>query len=197
MGQVTDIYQKTHDFMECVRQTGLPAFRVHIILAHAGMLSIHDKVNYGTGRQRMGGKAEEYFQKLMPEAVDQNRYYRFNNPDFDFVYRGITIDIKYGGISKAAKPGKPTWHIRLSGKQEITIAFLERAPGTKLDNPYCLFIPHAFVRVKSNAAITKTHPLWTGCRIECGDLKKVMDEYADICESEKNRTGKGKRDKRK
>ena len=39
----------------------------------------------------MGGKAEALFQKLVPEAIDANKYWKKNNPVFDFNYKEMTV----------------------------------------------------------------------------------------------------------
>jgi|GEM_PF-795884 riboflavin synthase, alpha subunit len=45
-------------------------------------------------RASSGTNAEEKFKQLVPDAIDMNEDYRENNPCFDFIVNGKTIDVK-------------------------------------------------------------------------------------------------------
>lgn len=191
MEQVIDIYKRTGDFMECVYQTGLPAFRIHIILAKSGLLKISDKIKYGSKAQILGGKAEEYFQKLIPEALDANRYIRKNNPGFDYVYKDMTIDVKWASVAKKRKgtgqkeKGHESWDIRASGGQDITVAFLERTAMAGVNKPYILVIPNGFIHVKGTMTITPKGEIFRGCIVTESELINVLNAYAEVFHKEK------------
>ena len=100
---IVDIYRETGDFHHSVKESGLSPLMAHIKLMKAGVLKIQDKIKYGSESARLGGKAEEYFQKLVPGAVDANKYWQVNNPKYDFMYKNITIDVKFSSCYKSRR----------------------------------------------------------------------------------------------
>lgn len=95
MHKIVEIYRECGNFYEAVQKSGLPILVAHKILLTSGLLKIQDKIKYGGRSTRLGGEAEEYFQKLVPEAIDANKYWQKNNPVFDFCLNGLYIDVKY------------------------------------------------------------------------------------------------------
>lgn len=174
---IVDIYKECGDFHEAVRRSGLPPLIAHIKLMKNGVLRIQDKIKYGTRANALGGKAEELFQKLVPEAVDANKYWKKNNPIYDFMYKGLTIDVKYSSI----RPHTATicWCARVSGEQDITVIFLEKERGTELKDPYILLIPRGFVDVKSTLYISFSGSWFSEFRVEIEELKDVLEQYAE------------------
>lgn len=100
MKDIIEIYKECGDFQKAVQLSGLPHLVAHIKLLNSGVLKIQDKINYGSNASKMGGKAEALFQKLVPEAIDANKYWKKNNPVFDFYYKGLKIDVKYSSMHK-------------------------------------------------------------------------------------------------
>lgn len=182
--EMIDLYVETNDFHEVKRQSGLPPYLVHIILTQAGVLKIQDKIQYGNKSQKLGGEAEALFQKLVPEAIDANRQFQKNNPVYDFVYRKLTIDVKYSSARKdnRYKTDKIHWHIRAEGNQDIIVAFLEREKGAELNEPYILLIPMNFIDVKRDLHISKTGAWFKEFQIKVDDLEMILDSYADLLE---------------
>lgn len=121
--EIIDLYVETQDFHLVQRKSKMPPFRLHIVLAQAGVLQIQDKVTYGSRAQKLGGKAEELFQKLVPDAIDANRRFRKNNPVYDFVYKNLTIDVKYSSINKKKHEKAEFWAVRATGDQDAIVAF--------------------------------------------------------------------------
>lgn len=78
-------------------------------------MSFHDKyilerlngdfrgINYTTRPQSLGGGAEKLFQSMVPNALDANESIQLNNPDFDFIYKDLTIDVKFSSAHKRKK----------------------------------------------------------------------------------------------
>ena len=184
-----EIYCETKDFMEVVRRTGKPAFRVHIELLKAGVLQVKDKVKYGSKAQRLGGQAEELFQRLVPEAVDVNSFYRRNNPRYDFVYKGLKIDIKYAGLRAVKKDGwgNPTdwgfWGARLNDAADINIIFCEQKQGAELNGCYILVVPVAFVKCE-NFAVYQGSKRFKNFNVAQDELIEVLDAYAQASEGD-------------
>lgn len=182
--EMIDLYVETNDFHEVKRQSGLPPYLVHIILTQAGVLKIQDKIQYGNKPQKLGGEAEALFQKLVPEAIDANRQFQKNNPVYDFVYRKLTIDVKYSSArkDKRYKTDKIHWHIRVGGDQDIIVAFLEREKGSELNEPYVLLIHKDFIDVKRDLHISKAGHWFKEFQIKADKLEMVLDGYADLLE---------------
>lgn len=182
---VVEIYRQCGDFHEAVRRSGLIPLQAHIRLMKKGVLKIQDKIKYGSKATALGGKAEELFQKLVPEAVEANKYWKKNNPIFDFMYKGLTIDVKYSscvdvGVRKTVK----RWKIRVAGEQNITVAFLERETGTELDDCYILLIPNSFIYQKNTIDIYEGSYFFKNFLTTRENLEKILNEYAKFCEEE-------------
>ena len=125
---IVEIYKECGNFHQAVKESGLPTLVAHIKLLSSGVLKIQDKIKYGSESARLGGKAEEYFQKLVPEAVDANKYWRVNNPKYDFMYKNITIDVKFSSCykSRRSKESKARhWTARCNGRADLYVIFLE------------------------------------------------------------------------
>ncbi|MCI7344382.1 MAG: hypothetical protein MSH33_10605 [Fusobacterium necrophorum] len=175
---IVDIYKECGDFHEAVRRSGLRPLQAHIKLMKKGVLKIQDKIKYGTKACALGGKAEELFQKLVPEAVDANKYWKKNNPVYDFMYKGLTIDIKYSScVDVGVKKKVKRWKIRVSGGQDITVAFLEKDEGFELEDCHILFIPNAFCNQKETVDIYEGSAFFKEFKVEFSELKDFLKEY--------------------
>ena len=146
--RIIDVYKKTQNFNKTVNLTEMPIPVVFYVLKSQNLLTSLDKINYGSESATLGGEAEKMFQKLVPEAIDANRYIRVNNPEYDFLYKDLTIDVKYSG--KLIRKNTQYWNVRTDGKQDIIVIFLERERGSKIKNPCILFIPNMFITTKSH-----------------------------------------------
>lgn len=175
MGKIVDIYLETKDFMEVVRQTGLPAFKVHMVLLQHGILTIHDKVRYGSRAQKLGGQAEALFQRLVPKAVDSNKFYKVNTPVYDFVLGQLKINVKYSSYRKDGR-----WGFDFRKKPDIGVLFLEREKGMELKDPYILIIPGNFIQIKEMLSISKSSLFFTDFVVKQDDLAQVLDDYATL-----------------
>lgn len=116
-------------------------------------LSFHDKyilerlngnfkgINYTTRPQSLGGGAERLFHSLVPDALDANESIHLNNPDFDFIYKDLTIDVKFSSAHRRKEGHNIHWSVRCSGNMDLIVAFLERKEGSELDEPNILIVP--------------------------------------------------------
>ena len=161
----------------------------HVKLLSSGVLKIQDKIKYGSESARLGGKAEELFQKLVPEAVDANKYWQRNNPKYDFMYKNMTIDIKFSSCYKSRKNKESNarhWTARCNGTANLYVIFLENEKNTdeekKLENPYILLIPNGFLHIKKNKHFTKSSVFFTDFQVKKENLKEMLDEYAGALE---------------
>lgn len=186
---IVEIYKECGNFHQAVKESGLPALVAHVKLLSSGVLKIQDKIKYGSESVRLGGKAEELFQKLVPEAVDANKYWQRNNPKYDFMYKNMTIDIKFSSCYKSRKNKESNarhWTAECNGTANLYVIFLENEKNTdeekKLENPYILLIPNGFLHIKKNKHFTKSSVFFTDFQVKKENLKEMLDEYAGALE---------------
>ncbi|MBF4804986.1 MAG: hypothetical protein HXM47_00140 [Pseudoleptotrichia goodfellowii] len=178
--RIIDVYKKTQNFNKTVNLTEMPIPVVFYILRSQNLLTSLDKINYGSESAMLGGEAEKMFQKLVPEAIDANRYIRVNNPEYDFLYKDLTIDVKYSG--KLIRKNTQYWNVRTDGKQDIIVIFLERERGSKIKNPCILFIPTMFITTKSHITVSENGKYFKNFLVGPEDLEQLLDEYAELRE---------------
>ena len=153
-------------------------------------MSFHDKyilgrlngdykgINYTTRSQSLGGGAERLFQSLVPDALDANDYIQLNNPDFDFIYKDLTIDVKYSSAHKRKKGHSVHWSLRCTGDMDLIVAFLEREEGSELDEPIIAIIPKAVfprekIEIHKNGKYQKLF-------INKNELIELLDKYQSL-----------------
>lgn len=134
-------------------------------------------INYTTRPAILGGQAERRFGFLIPEAVNANQDIKLNNPDYDFTYRGLTIDVKYASASRREDNHSNRWSIRTSGHRDMIVAFLERERGSELDNPYIMVIPMGAVSPRKKIEVHRGGKWWQ-LMVDEADLQVILDEYA-------------------
>lgn len=174
MDEIVSIYLKTGDFKEAVRLSGLPTLVAHIKLLSSGVLSIEDKINYGSEAARLGGEAEALFQKIMPEAVNANRYIRVNNPVFDFMYGDLTIDVKYSSFHQGAH-----WDFNTIGNQDLIVAFLERETGAKLKDPLVMVVPRGLWS-KTKMSVIPDGEYFEAFHVPTDEVRDVIMAYHEV-----------------
>lgn len=176
---VVDIYLETGDFLKAVKESGLPALQAHIKLMSSGVLKIQDKINYLAKPGKLGGMAEEFFQKLIPDAVDANKFIQKNNPAYDFLLGDLKINVKYSSIRKKQyiKKTRECWNFRVAGNHQVIVAFLEREEGKELDNPYIVVIPRAFFRGNKDIEITKGSQRFKDFVVPAEKLRETLEQY--------------------
>ena len=153
-------------------------------------MSFHDKyilerlngdykgINYTTRSQSLGGGAERLFQSLVPDALDANDYIQLNNPDFDFIYKDLTVDVKYSSAHKRKKGHSVHWSLRCTGDMDLIVAFLEREEGSELDKPIIAIIPKAVfprekIEIHKNGKYKKLF-------INKNELIELLDKYQSL-----------------
>ncbi|MCU0081781.1 hypothetical protein [Streptococcus danieliae] len=180
MKDIIEIYLETGDFHESVRQSGLPTHVAHLKLIQSGCLKIQDKINYGSRTARLGGMAEELFQKYVPSATDANKFFEKNNPIYDFWFEGLTVDVKYSSLHKKKNGNTYYWHIRTKGSQDFIVAFLERESGLELENPNILLIPMQFIVDKKDLHISQSGVWLSEFKVESEELQPLLKDYARL-----------------
>lgn len=180
---IVDLYLKHESFKTAVRLSGLPVHVAHVKLLQSGALKIQDKIQCGSKAAALGGGAEELFHKLVPDAVDPNKYFQKNNPIYDFMFGNLTIDVKYSSLFKRKTGHSMNWQINTKGDQDFIVAFLERERGAEMDSPYMLLLPMAFINVKKDLYISRSVAWFNGFQVEPEELRSVLKDYSDLREA--------------
>lgn len=183
MVDIVDIYMECGDFHKAVKLSGLPVHIAHLKLLKSGCLKIQDKIQYGSKGSKLGGKAEELFQKYVPEAIDANKYFQKNNPVYDFCVKNLTVDVKYSSLRKDPRrdTGLAYWDFRPTGDQDFICAFLESEAGKELENPYCLLIPMSFIDGGAKKLhVSKNGAFFKEFQIEPEELQPILNDYAEL-----------------
>lgn len=180
MADIVDIYMECGNFHEAVKQSGLPVHVAHLKLLKSGCLKIQDKIRYGSKGAKLGGEAEALFQKLVPEAIDANRYFKKNNPVYDFVLKDVTIDVKYSSLFIDKRCSVQRWQIKAKGNQDFICAFLEREKGQELADPIVLLLPMAFIDIERYLYIGRSSAWFKEFQIEAEELQPTLKEYVEL-----------------
>lgn len=175
---IVEIYLECGDFHQAVQESGLPVYIAHVRLLKSGVLKIQDKINYGSRAARLGGMAEELFQKYVPGAIDANTNFQKNNPIYDFYFKNVTVDVKYSSLMYRSKSKQ--WTIRVKGKQDFICAFLESEKESELKNPYVLLIPMAFFSQKNTVTITEVGKYFQEFQIAPENLEETLESYVAL-----------------
>lgn len=177
---IVDIYMECGDFHKAVERSGLPIHVAHLKLLQSGCLKIQDKIQYGSRTAKLGGMAEELFQKYVPDAVDANKYFKKNNPVYDFWFDGLTIDVKYSSLHKNKNGNSTYWQFRTKGEQDFIVAFLEKECGLELQDPIILLVPMQFLDEQKELHISHSGPWLKEFQIEPEELYSLLKEYANL-----------------
>ncbi|OTO02217.1 hypothetical protein [Enterococcus sp. 5B3_DIV0040] len=170
-----------YDFVLTQNETRMPAFRLQILLAKAGVLKIQDKINYGTKAQKLGGLAEQRFHELVPKAIDANKLFKKNYPGYDFVVGNLTIDVKFSSIYSRKNTEYEYWGVKTSGCQDCLVVFLERNAGDEMNDPYILFIPMSFIdEGQRNIHISRNGVWLKEFAVYPDELARIIDDYAEL-----------------
>lgn len=86
-------------------------------------------IGYTTRPAILGGQAERRFQFLVSDAINANQDIQINNPDYDFIYKDMTIDVKYSSASRRSDQSRNIWSVRTSGQRDLIVAFLNGKEG--------------------------------------------------------------------
>lgn len=102
--RVLDAYYKYNGNLKAIQEeTGLTVWICAQTIKNLGL-----SPNWVSYKNRaVGGKqgdwAEEEFRRLVPDALDMNMQYQMNNPIFDFIVNGKTVDVKSSLMSERAR----------------------------------------------------------------------------------------------
>ena len=175
---VVELYKQHKDFKKAVLLSGLPALTAHIKLMKSGVLEREDAIRYGAKHFALGGEAERQFQELVPNAINANEVIKKNNPGFDFLFGDLTIDIKYSSMHVRDK--RVYWEIRVSGPQDMIVAFIEKEKGYELKDAHILMIPRSLIGQQEKLYITKGGERFKAFHVKRKDVQVMLKEYEEL-----------------
>ena len=170
--------KKSRDFKRRSLARAKISFHDRYILER--LQSDYTGINYTTRPQSLGGGAEKLFQELVPKAINANESFRVNNPDFDFFYKNLTIDVKYSSAHKRKETHSIHWSVRSSGNMDLIVGFLEKEIGSELDDPHIIIIPKKLFP-KEKIEIHKNGK-YGNMFVEKSDLIATLDSYQTLKE---------------
>uniref|UniRef100_UPI00359CA31D hypothetical protein n=1 Tax=Lactococcus garvieae TaxID=1363 RepID=UPI00359CA31D len=166
----------------------MKSFIVHKILLFNKKMTLEDKVNLTRGAQKHGAEAEVLFYKMVPEAVPVNEI-KENNPCYDFVYKGLTIDVKYCGVTKDSTKEYNCWKFTSGKKRKADFYFLfvEFEKGQAFEDCFMLLIPKQFITQKSTVNFKEDSEIFKNFLIYEEEVVGTLDMYAEIIGEERER----------
>ena len=169
------IFMSNNDFQKTVLESKIPAYILFMHFLKRGLINKNSHIEFASENMKKGIAAEKLFQKIMPEAVDINSNFKMNNPDYDFTYNGLTIDVKYSSLLE--RRGYGYWNFKNS-KADVIIAFLEREKEKELEDPYILFIPVGIVVGVKKFHISKSGHYFNNFQIKESECAEMLKSYA-------------------
>lgn len=96
---------------------------------------------------------------------------------YDFIYKNLTIDVKYRSRNQSSKHT----HYDISpSNADVIVAFLERQKGRELKNCYILVIPNSVIKSKSTFTITLPSDRFYSFLVNKDTLRDCLDLYAEL-----------------
>ena len=173
--EAEQMFMSNKDFQKTVMKSKIPAYILFMHFLKRGLINKHSNIEFASQNMKKGIAAEKLFQKIVPEAVDINSNFKMNNPDFDFTYNGLTIDVKYSSLLE--RRGCEYWNFKNS-KADVIIAFLEREKESELDDPYILFIPTEVMAGVKKFHVTKAGNYFNNFQIKESECAEMLKSYA-------------------
>lgn len=186
--RVLDAYYKSNGNLRGVTEiTGLNVWICAKTLEQLGIspnwASYKDRAETGN----LGDWAEEEFKKLVPTALDMNMQYQMNNPGFDFMVNGKTIDVKSSNIRKSRSSLQYAFRIRGENKTDLPDFFClflikEGCKEPKSGNYNILLIPKEVLPEKNlsiNISLKEgkgNSTMYWDFEVEPSVLHSILDE---------------------
>lgn len=177
---IIESYRKHQNIKLTCMETGCSPYTAFIILKKTGLLSIQEKISYGTPSSKNGAMAEDEFQRLVPRAVSANRVVQNNCPSFDFMVGETSIDVKYAALRRNGNYGWSMCGKKLL-KPDFVVVFL--AEKTLLQDGYrILLLPEAMFPDNNSMSLSKnnTSNRLLDFEIQPQDLQDALLEHAGL-----------------
>lgn len=145
--RVLDSYYRNNGNLKAITlDTGLKVWIVSRTLEQLGIAPNWASYKERTETGNVGDWAEEEFKRLVPGALDMNMQYQMNNPGFDFMVNGKTVDVKSSNTRATRTSDQYYFRLRREKDDELPDFFCvflikdrNKEPGG--DNYHILLIP--------------------------------------------------------
>lgn len=174
--QCVESYRQHKHLKAVGAELGIPWQTVYVHLRKVGEPVTGDKARYGSPTDRLATKAETDFQRLVPNAEDQNR--RKFQSKVDFIVNGWSVDVKAGRLR-----GKvPRWAYSIKKQEAIAdffVCFGYCNEGSNLE--YCLLVPGEIARKYTTMSISPRvrSGKWWAYEVRPDELNKFFVDMGD------------------
>ena len=168
-------YSRLRNLKLVEKETSIPWQTVYWHLKKAGVQVIGDKAIYGSSRDKFAHIGEQFFNKLIPYAENQNLI--SFQPKIDFVVKGHGVEVKSAKFTSTGNNKRWAFSIKKQNKVAdffVLMAFNEA--GTEIS--YYFLIPNELLRKEMQTiSISKNinHTKWKDFLISEKELKEFFD----------------------
>jgi hypothetical protein len=179
MDEKTALCKKKYEELANIKlvadKTGIKWQTVYWYLKKAGVEVKGNKAIYGSTKDKFAHKGEEYIQKILPSAINQNLY--SFQPKVDFIIGDKSLEIKSGKLTITKNP---RWCFSLKKQKKIADYFILLAfdPEGK-DVIHHFMIPNELlIDNLQTISITKNinHSKWSDFLIPKEELTEFFEE---------------------
>ena len=168
-------YEELPNIKLVADKTGIKWQTVYWYLKKAGVEVKGDKAIYGSTKDKFAHKGEEYIQKILPSAINQNLY--SFQPKVDFVIGYKSFEIK---SSKLTTTKNLRWSFSLKKQKKIADYFILLAfdPEGKDVNHHFMIPNELLTDNLQTISISKNinHSKWSDFLIPKEDLTEFFEE---------------------
>lgn len=181
--EIIELYEQTHDMNRVYQECNVPHKIVYMILNKAGVLDAQTRLRSGSDNTRKGAFGEVEFQRIFPDAINTNDTKRRNNPNYDFDYHGLLVDVKTGARKSPRGDGHDLWALRVSAskghpKPHVFVAFL-LDKGIPYKVNHILLIPQAVADGQTGLNVTEGNAVMREYEVTEEELKKQIKELVE------------------
>lgn len=163
-------------------ETGIKWQTVYWHLKKEGVPITGDKARYGSATDRLAVFGEQFFQRLVPDAIDNNDLKWQSSIDFS-VY-GVKVDIKTSRLMPAGRNTKgksfsARWCYCISKQQDIADYFVLLALPENDDEPRHIFLlPKELATAKTTISIPLTmKSKWADYKVSAQELQQFFTAF--------------------
>lgn len=182
LSAIKESYSRLKNLKLVEIETGIKWQTVYWHLKKEGVPITGDKARYGSVTDRVAVLGEQYFQRLLPEAVDNNDLKWQSSIDFS-VY-GIKVDVKTSHLIPAGRNPKgksfsARWCYCISKQQDIADYFVLLALPENDDEPQHIFLlPKELATAKTTISIPLTlKSKWADYKVSAQELQHFFTAH--------------------
>ncbi|UWP76172.1 hypothetical protein KZR06_12085 [Lacticaseibacillus paracasei] len=185
--EIIELFEQTHDLKRTYRESNVPLKIVYMILNKAGVLDAQTRLRSGSDNTRKGAFGEVEFQRIFPDALNCNDTKGRNNPNYDFDYHGLLVDVKTGARRTRKSGGSEAWGIRTSiakgyTKSHVFVAFLlEQGLPYKVN--HILLIPQGVADGQTGLYFTEGNAVMREYEVTEDELKQQINELVEYAKA--------------